>query len=201
MARSYTMRRRAEARDQTRERILQATMELHDRQGVAPTTFADIAERAGVGAATVSRHFPTLGELVGACGVHVWQEMRPPVPEAAAAVFEGSKTTRERLERLAAEVDGFYARGAHRLALASRDRELVPELDGFLGAVETGIEALVNEALKESGETERTRRVVLAMMTFPVWSAFDRLGLPFGEERELRVGLLECAIRAASRAN
>lgn len=193
------MRKRAEARDLTRERILQATMQVHDEKGVAPTTFSEIAERAGVGLATVTRHFPTPGDLVRACGAHVWQEMRPPVPEAAAAVFGGSTTIRERLERLVAEIDGFYARNAHRLALAARDRELVPEIDQFLSAVEAGVEAFVDEALAGAGQSERTRRVVLALMTFPVWSALNRLALPPSEALALRVGLLECAIKATRR--
>jgi AcrR family transcriptional regulator len=191
----------AEARDLTRERIVRATMQVHDEKGVAPTTLSEIAERAGVGLATVTRHFPTPGELVRTCGAHVWQEMRPPVPETAAAVFTGSRTPRERLERLVAEVDGFYARGAHRLALAARDRQLVPELDRFLSAVEAGVGALVNEALADAGQSERTRQVVLALMTFQVWSAFDRLALPPSEALALRVGLLECAIKAARQAN
>ena len=53
MARSYKMRKRAEERDRTRERILQATMSVHDEKGVAPATFSEIAKRAGVGVATV----------------------------------------------------------------------------------------------------------------------------------------------------
>jgi AcrR family transcriptional regulator len=199
MPRSYTMRKRAEARDVTRARILQATMQVHDEKGVAPATLSEIAERAGVGLATVTRHFPTPGDLIRTCGAHVWQEMRPPVPETAAAVFAGATTLRGRLERLVAEVDGFYARGAHRLRLAARDRELVPELDQFLSAVEAGVEALVNEALVDAGQPERTRRVVLALMTFQVWSAFSRLVLPPSEALALRVGLLECAIKAARR--
>lgn len=194
------MGRRAEARDLTRERIVQATMQVHDEKGVALATFSEIAERAGVGLATVTRHFPTPGDLVRACGAHVWQEMRPPVPQTVATVFDGSKTLRERLERLVAEVDGFYARGAHRLALAVRDRELVPELDQFLCAVEAGIEALVNEALAAAGQPESTRQVVLALMSFQVWSAFNRLALPPSEALGLRVRLLECAMRAARQA-
>ena len=83
------MKKRAEARDETRDRIVRATMALHDEQGVATTTFADIAERAGVGPATVLRHFPTLGSLVMACGQHVAEEMRPPTPADAEQVFAG----------------------------------------------------------------------------------------------------------------
>src|SRR5688572_6601850 len=105
MPREYKMRKRADDWQKTRERILQATMQLHDEQGVAPTTFSDIAKRAGLGQATLYRHFPTLGDLVQACGGHVWQEMQPPTGEAAAAVFEGLATVDERLEKLVEEID------------------------------------------------------------------------------------------------
>ena len=89
MPREYKMRKRADDWQKTRERILKATMQLHDEKGVAPTTFSDIAKRAGLGQATLYRHFPTIGDLVQTCGGHVWQEMRPPTPDTAAAVFEG----------------------------------------------------------------------------------------------------------------
>ena len=62
--RKYLMRKRAEGQDATRERIVEATAALHSEQGVAATSYLQIAERAGVGAATVYRHFPTLGSLV-----------------------------------------------------------------------------------------------------------------------------------------
>lgn len=197
MPRSYTMRRRAEAREEVRDRIVLATMQLHDEKGVAPTTFAEIAERAGVGPATVHRHFPTLADLVRACGAHVWKEMRPPVPDLAAGVFAGLTTQRQRLLRLVKEMDEFYARGALRLGLAARDRELVPELDQFLNAVESGVEALVREALALGDSSERVLQVIVALTGLPVWSAFDRLALEHAELTELKVSLLECAIRAA----
>jgi AcrR family transcriptional regulator len=200
MARSYRMKKRAEARDQTRERIIHATMQLHDEKGIAPTTFSEVAERAGVGVATVFRHFPKLGDLVRACGAHVWQEMRPPVPDGAAAVFAGLDTTPERMRRLVEEIDAFYARGALRLALAARDRDLLPELDQFLSAVEAGIDAMVREALKEAKLSPRAIEVALALMSFPVWAALDRLGLTAAERIRMRTDLLECGIRSASSA-
>ncbi len=64
------MKDRARARDETRERIVRATMQLHDEKGVAATSFLDVAKRAGTGAATVYRHFPDIGALVSACGAH-----------------------------------------------------------------------------------------------------------------------------------
>jgi AcrR family transcriptional regulator len=173
-------------------------MQLHDEKGVAPTTFADIAERAGVGQATVHRHFPTVGELVRSCGVHVWQEMRPPMPDAAAAVFDGTRTLRERLARLVAEVDAFYVRGSYRLRLAARDRELVPELDQFLTAVDMGLEALVRTALVPTDPSDRVVRVAMTMIGLPVWMELRRLDLPADEAGELKLRLLECAVRTAS---
>src|ERR1044072_4102958 len=98
--RDYRMTNRAETRDDTRARTLQAAMTLHGAKGVPTTTFCDIAERAKVGPATVYRNFPTLGALVQACGVHVWQDMRPPVPQEAPAVFAGVGGGEVRLRRL-----------------------------------------------------------------------------------------------------
>ena len=110
--REYRMRKRAEGLDATRERIVEATAALHYEQGVAATSYVQIAERAGVGPATVYRHFPTLGSLVEACGATVWGAIQPPLPENAAAVFAGLNSRQQRLERLVAELDAFYDRGA-----------------------------------------------------------------------------------------
>jgi AcrR family transcriptional regulator len=197
MPREYVMRRRADAHRETRERILRATMELHDEKGVAPTTFADIAKRAGVGQATMYRHFPTIGELVRTCGMHVWQEMRPPTPDTAAAAFEGLSDPARRVERLVEILDDFYARGELRLRLASRDRELLPELDGFLSAVEAGVHAHVAEALAPRGKSETAIRTVAALLSFPVWSSFRKLGLPDEDTRAFTSRLVACALRAA----
>lgn len=190
MARRYRMNKRAEERDATRERILKATMAVHDEKGVAPATYADIAERAGVGQATVSRHFPRIGDLVRACGMHVWQEMQPPTPDTAPGVFAGLTTLPERVKRLVAELDAFYTRGELRLRLASRDRELVPELHGFLSAVEGGVEALVREALHGTKVSDETLRVTIALLSFPSWQAFTLSGLSAGQVRDRRIALV-----------
>jgi AcrR family transcriptional regulator len=197
MVRAYKQRKRAEEQDRTRERILNATMVLHDEQGVAVTSFTQIAERAGVGPATVYRHFPKLGDLVMACGAHVWQEMRPPQPDTAAAVFAGIETTEARLTKLIDELDAFYRRGGLRLGLAAKDRERVPELDAFLNAVEAGVEALVRQALAGMRPPERVVQVVLALVDFPVWESFNRLKLSRSERARVNLQLLECGIAAA----
>jgi AcrR family transcriptional regulator len=194
--RPYRMMKRAEARDETRERILRATMALHDERGVATTSIPDVAERAGVGAATVYRNFPTVEALIEACGAHVWQDMRPPMPSEAAELFRGLATREERLERLVQELDAFYRRGELRLERAGQDRSRVPALDSFLNQVEAGIEAMVREALPRAPEAEI--RVVLALTDFRVWLSLRRLKLSKPKLVSFILGLLACALRGTS---
>ncbi|MFO1150397.1 MAG: TetR/AcrR family transcriptional regulator [Alsobacter sp.] len=191
------MNDRAKAQAETRERIVSATMQLHDEQGVAATSFVDIAQRAGIGAATVYRHFPTVGSLVMACGAHVWTEMDPPVPDRASEPFDGIVGRDARLRRLVAEVDSFYRRGALRLTKAYADRHLIPELDGFLRAVEAGVAALVREAVAEEALPETVLQLVVALMAFPVWTSMQRVDVEDEERRRLVARLLSCAIRSA----
>ncbi|WP_232628373.1 TetR/AcrR family transcriptional regulator [Methylobacterium sp. Leaf118] len=195
--RAYRMKERAKTQDDTRERIVAATMLLHDEQGVAGTSFVDVAKRAGIGAATVYRHFPNLGSLVAACGAHVWQEMAPPIPERAPVIFEGLDRFEDRLQRLVDELDDFYRRGALRLKRAYADRHLIPELDQFLRAVEAGVAALVREALKNEAMSGTALQLVLALTDFPVWGSMQRIECDDLERRLLVTRLLRCAIISA----
>jgi AcrR family transcriptional regulator len=67
MARSYRLRRRAERQNETRQKIVDAAIELHQTKGLAATSISDIADRAKVGRVTVYRHFPEEESLVAAC--------------------------------------------------------------------------------------------------------------------------------------
>ncbi|MBZ9939384.1 TetR/AcrR family transcriptional regulator [Mesorhizobium sp. BR1-1-16] len=193
------MKERAKARDETRERILAATMQLHDEQGVAATSFVDIAKRAGIGAATVYRHFETPGALVRACGEHVWAEMRPPQKDHAPELFDSIRGRDARLRRLAEELDRFYARGALRLERATADRDHVPELDQFLGAVEAGVASWVDYAVKDTeepgGPSTTPIRRLLALTSFGVWLSMLRAGLGPEERVDLLARVLACAMR------
>ena len=195
--RSYRMKDRAKTQAETRARIVRATMLMHDEKGVAATSFVDIARRAGIGAATVYRHFPTLGSLIAACGAHVWEEMDPPVPERASEAFKDIVEMEDRLHRLVDEVDRFYRRGALRLAAAHADRHLIPELDEFLRAVEAGVAALVREAVKDEPLPDAVVQLVIALTEFPVWTSMQRVAGDDLERRRLVAGLLGCAIRSA----
>ncbi|MDX6485418.1 MAG: hypothetical protein QOF43_571 [Gaiellaceae bacterium] len=104
MARKYELKQRAESLVATRERIVEATVELHESLGPARTTISAIAERAGVQRLTVYRHFPDERTLFEACSAH-WQSQNPvPEPSTWAAIAAPD----ERLRAALGEIYAFY---------------------------------------------------------------------------------------------
>src|SRR3712207_3764694 len=110
--RKYDMSKRAATAAQTRRRIVDATLELHGEQGIGATSWDEIAARAGVGVGTVYRHFPSLDELIPACGDIAMQSLAPPDPATVPALFEDAAEPTERIKRLVREVFAIYERGA-----------------------------------------------------------------------------------------
>ena len=58
MARKYELKRRAESQAETRRRIVEAAVELHQTKGPGLTSISDVARLAGVQRNTLYRHFP-----------------------------------------------------------------------------------------------------------------------------------------------
>jgi AcrR family transcriptional regulator len=117
------MRRRAEQVDQTRQRIVEATVELHGSVGPASTTIAAIADRAGVTRLTVYRHFPDEDALFGACSAH-WIA-RQQLPDAGA--WSGIGDPVARLRAGLADLYRFFRAGAGMLTHIYRDFAALPE--------------------------------------------------------------------------
>jgi len=117
------MRRRAEQVDQTRQRIVEATVELHGSVGPAATTIAAIADRAGVTRLTVYRHFPDEAALFGACSAHWISRQQLPDPGA----WSGIDDPAARLRAGLADLYRFYRAGAGMLTHIHRDLAALPE--------------------------------------------------------------------------
>jgi AcrR family transcriptional regulator len=79
VARPYQLKLRAERQDETRQRIIEATIALHQTIGPAATSVSDIAELAQVGRVTVYRHFPDEATLSRACSGRYFE--RHPLPD------------------------------------------------------------------------------------------------------------------------
>ncbi|SON54016.1 transcriptional regulator BetI [Hartmannibacter diazotrophicus] len=165
------MGKRAASQVETRERIVQATMALHDEKGITHTSINDIAARAGLGAATVLRHFPDTNALVTACGQHVAAEMAPPDPEDAPELFAGLSTADERLGKLVRELHAFYERGHVRIEIAEQDRSRVEALDRFLTMLDDGRRALLRAAMAPDDPDDALIEALMALSSICVWKS------------------------------
>lgn len=88
--------------DATRERLLTAAVELLESGGYAAATVAAIAERSGVAAGAMYRHFPSKAELF----VEVFRRV---AEQELAALYEASPgpgTVAEKLEAIVREYTG-----------------------------------------------------------------------------------------------
>jgi AcrR family transcriptional regulator len=169
--RKYDMTRRASAVAQTRRRIIDAAREVHGERGIAATSWDDIAARAGVGVGTVYRHFPSLDELIPACGEISMQIVALPQPENAPSLFDGVGATTERIERLVREAFAIYERGAPELRAIRNEPEVHPRVAEDAKALEASLTALVDAAVEPFGITRADRAVVRAMVDLGTWQA------------------------------
>ncbi len=76
MTRKYELKRRAEKQEETRRRILEATVGLHESVGPARTTVSAVAERAGVQRLRVYWMSREEGALLAACSGY-WVATNP----------------------------------------------------------------------------------------------------------------------------
>ena len=171
------MSKRAAAVAQTRQRIVDATLELHGEQGIAATSWDDIAARAGVGVGTVYRHFPSLDELIPACGEITMQVVALPDPATLPALFEDATEPAERIERLVREAFAIYERAAPVLRAIRREGDIHPRVAQDREEVEASIDALVDTALGPLDVTQRDRALMRALVDLNTWEALRDQGL------------------------
>ena len=76
--RTYTQDKRAEGARHTRERILDATLDLYIERGVADTTLKSVAEKADVSRGTILHHFGSADGLLGEALDHLLERLELP---------------------------------------------------------------------------------------------------------------------------
>jgi AcrR family transcriptional regulator len=194
--RPYRMKRRAELEEQTRARITESTVALHEEVGPARTTISAIAERAGVRRSTVYRHFPDEDALFAACSSH-WRAANPaPDPAAWAAIADPAERTKVALRDLYA----FYARTRPMYDSLLRDESVVPVvahlLQGFHGFVRAIQDVLMTGRGLRGPAERRTRAAIGHALAFSTWrSLAHEQGLPDDDAAALMGTLVEEASR------
>ena len=184
--RPYRKHRRAELEQQTRERIVEATVDLHASIGPARTTVTAVAERAGVQRATVYRHFPDEESLFVACSAH-WRE-RNPRPDLAA--WAAVRDPGARLALGLRELYAWYGRTEPMIELLTRDAALVPtmrtQFQAFLAYFEAAAGTLLQGRPERGAARRRVRAALGHALAFETWrSLVRRHGLTDAEAIEL----------------
>jgi AcrR family transcriptional regulator len=178
--RRYTLKERARAREETRRRIVEATMALHEELGPRATTISAIAERAGVQRLTVYRHFPDETAVFQACTSH-WLELNPPPSPKLRDGMTGTAA-------IAAALDAFnpyYARTRRMWSASHRDVEHVPALQEPMRQYRGYVEGLA-DALA-AGRAPLVRVTVAHLLAFPTWESLEAAGLD--DAAKTRLGL------------
>lgn len=167
--RPYRMKRRAELEEQTRTRITESTVALHEELGPARTSISAVAERAGVRRSTVYRHFPDEEALFAACSSH-WRAANPPPDPRAWATIEDPA---ERLELALRELYAFYRRTEGMYTSLLRDEAVVPVvhrlLDDFYGYLRAIQDVLITGRALRGRAARRTRAAIGHALAFPTW--------------------------------
>jgi AcrR family transcriptional regulator len=162
---------RSAAVEETRRRILEATLELHTERGIFGTRWQDIARRADVSTGTVYRHFPTLADLVPACGELLMERTRPPSPDEARRVVGDAAGAVARLECAAAHLFAFYERAGASLDSDPRERQL-PEVQEWEEYLRATVTVFVREALRGSKVSKQDLEVASALFDYRTYGAF-----------------------------
>jgi AcrR family transcriptional regulator len=184
MARSYELKQRAERQAETRHRIVEAAVDLHQSLGPAATTVSDVAERAGVGRVTVYRHFADETELLRACSGHYFERHPAPDPERWRALEDPTERLRTGLRETYA-----YHRSTEEMMIGAladlRDHEV---MEPYYAHWQRAAEVLL-EPWRARGRRRTLLRAGIALaLTFDTWRQLVReLGL--AEEQAIELAL------------
>jgi len=187
MARSYRLKRRAERQDQTRQKIVEAAIALHQSKGPAATTINDIAEQAKVGRVTVYRHFPDDESLLRACSGQYFE--RHPFPDPAS--WRSIQDAAARLRRGLRETYTYHGETEPMMSRVIGEVRDLPIMAPYHAHWRHAADVLV-AAWPVTGRRKLLLRVVLALaLSFDTWRILVcEQGLTDEQAVELMLGLI-----------
>jgi AcrR family transcriptional regulator len=186
MVRAYQLRQRAAKQEETKQRIVEATVALHTSIGPARTSIKGIAELAGVERLTVYRHFPDLQSLFKACAAH--SSATDPLPDPG-AFREGSAA--DRLRTALAAQYAYYARNEQGVAAILRDSAVIHVGRGYFRQWDAMTEALLPGWNTRGARRGHVHAVIRHALEFATWQSLVKTGrLPAGQAVELMLALV-----------
>lgn len=197
MTRKYELKQRAQRREETRRRITEAAVELHETVGPARTQISEIARRAGVQRLTVYKHFPSESELFRACSTRWGAEHPPPDPRPWSEIGDPHVRARTAL----AGVYAYFRDNEPMLENLLRDAETMPALRQVVEAGSlpylAGVRDVIVAGWRIRGRRrERLASIVELALQFQTWRYLTRARrLTNDEAAALMVTVIVCAAR------
>jgi AcrR family transcriptional regulator len=192
MTRKYEQKKRAANQEETRQRIVEAAVELHEMSGPVRTSLSAVAERAEVQRNTLYRHFPDERSLLFACSGHYFEQHPPPDPEAWREIEDPVERARHGLTELYAYWEATEAMTANAMRDAEVDlatREVMAQMDEPMAAIR---DALLSAWPRGRGRKRLAAAVELAT-GFRTWQSLVRgSGLSNRSAAELTATTLGC---------
>jgi AcrR family transcriptional regulator len=174
VTRKYELKQRARSQEETRQRIVDATVALHNSIGPARTTISAIAERAGVQRLTVYRHFPDERSLFRACGGQWMVEY--PLPDPARWAEEPDPE--RRLQLALGEIYAYFRATEEMTANLRRDLPELPVLQEVAGpyvAYWASVRVVLQQGWKLRGPRKaRLHAVIGHAVEFDTWRSLAR---------------------------
>ena len=174
--RPYVLKARGDQVAETRARIVDALMHLHQEVGPNRTTVSAVAERAGVERLTVYRHFPDEVAMLAACS-HRYFELHPP---PAPSVWADESVPARRVRRGLTELYAYFRRTAPMFEKIYRDagvsepvKDAVRQLDLYLRELADGLAA----AWPRQKPGSRRQVILRHASKFATWQSLDGDGV------------------------
>lgn len=182
--RRYELKARGEKVAETRARIVEAIMQLHQEVGPRNTTVSAIAARARVERLTVYRHFQDEAAMIAACS-HRYLELNPlPDPSTWAVVSDPLRRARRGLE----DLYDFFGRTAPMFEKVYRDVDSSAALINVMARFDAHLRMLA-DALATAWPRDRAaerRQLILRHATkFATWRSLEEDGVGNAEKVEL----------------
>ena len=187
MKRKYELKERARRQAETRQRIVEATVDLHTSVGPARTTVSAIAARAGVERHTVYAHFPDEETLFAACSAH-WRAEHP-FPDAAR--WLEAEAPEERLRSALSDLYAWYEDVESDLEVLRRDSGSIPAHTAQLAQTARTMHDLADRLARGWPRRKPVRAAVGHALEFETWrSLVRRQGLSRKQAVEAMVRLV-----------
>ena len=176
MPRRYRLQERAVSQAETRDRIVRATVKLHEELGPKATTISAIAKEAGVQRLTVYRHFPDDAALFQACSSRWFEENPRPDP----TLWVEFADPHERAHTALLELYRYFRASRGMFTSVYRDDPMITDVESPLDPFRAYLEDIADDLCSHFTAKRATRRGLAATLRhavrFETWASLADLG-------------------------